>query len=171
MEACAFIAMPKSPMLCVDVVSTTVSTIIITSSSISAIIAKSISNQGMISSCTSLYQMAGTFRTGIGVCIHRTAVPTIIVAVCIVGLIVAETIADQCNISTQPGTMKKITMSIKTNCSWTTPRFNLCIGNLPSQTNDHFGNFFFQGFFTLVNWQKVGRIWLPFAIYWKCQNA
>ena len=26
----------------------------------------------------------------------------------------------------------------------------------------------FQGF-TLVNWQKVGRIWLPFAIiYWKC---
>ena len=27
---------------------------------------------------------------------------------------------------------KKITMSIKTSCSWTTPRFNLWLGNLPS---------------------------------------
>jgi hypothetical protein len=38
---------------------------------------------------------------------------------------------------------------------------------LPScQSNDKFGNFFsnFQGF-TLVPWQKVGRIGLPFAIY------
>ena len=80
--------------------------------------------------------------------------------------------------------MKKITMSTKTNCSWTTPRFNLCIGNLPSgwkshfsyrnidiffflpscQSNDKLGIFFsnFQGF-TLVPWQKVGRIWLGSA--------
>ena len=41
-----------------------------------------------------------SFRTGICVCIHNTAVPTIIVAVCIVGLIVTEIIADHCNIIT-----------------------------------------------------------------------
>ena len=79
---------------------TTVSTIIITSSNISVIMAKSISNQGMISSCTSIYQMTCTFRTGICVCIHSTAVPTIIVAVWSIGLIVTETIANQCNIIT-----------------------------------------------------------------------
>ena len=44
--------------------------------------------------------MAATIKTGIRVCIHNTAVTTIIVAVWIVGLIVAETIANQCNIST-----------------------------------------------------------------------
>ena len=95
MEACAF-----SAMLCADVVSTTVSTIIITFNNVSVIIAKSISNQGMVFSCTSLYQMTNAFRTGICVCIHNTTVPTIIVAVWIVGLIVAETITNQCNVMT-----------------------------------------------------------------------
>ena len=80
--------------------STTVSTIIITFNNISVIITKFISNQGMISGSTSLYQMACTFRTGIFVCIQNTAVPTIIVALCIVGLIITECIANQFNIIT-----------------------------------------------------------------------